>query len=482
MEYGKPVNRTNLSPHENKAILKFLDSLYHEIASIEMQYGLKISETDLRPPIDQQHDAVRLLTAMSASSSGAGNSGAGNSGASAPSDSPRLGVVALSGDMDTLRNRTSTAALGSACFLPQSDLLEAKSLKYNLLMAPEKLDAAEQFIIEELMRFVKCYIAQGRTTSQSLEEIEAIIEERGIAQIDEASRKITKKYQPTQFINELRNALSEYAEFRNMAGADNYIEHSETPEKPAGLLGRLGLSKQEKPLKLAPLDKIKRFFIQISHPLNLVNSLQNQSNNLGGFMKMIPDKFINEEIWKSRKPDAENLTELYGRYTLLFAALVQNLVNRDFEELLEELNQFVSDAASLQALIVESLYAQSKDAEINPNEIEQLINQVSNESLKVKLMIFLHELSQVKQRRNRFEILESTKMYLDELMKSADNTINELDKKHMTFLSGQMMVYQQSQDIVKAFATQGLNLAGQFIASETARGTGRGVGGSSRGR
>jgi hypothetical protein len=56
--------------------------------------------------------------------------------------------------------------------------------------------------------------------------------------------------------------------------------------------------------------------------------------------------------------------------------------------------------------------------------------------------------------------------------------MQELDKAGMRFASSQLMVYEQSRDIVKKMAAQGMNIAGKHTAQTVAepdkgRGSGR---------
>lgn len=169
-------------------------------------------------------------------------------------------------------------------------------------------------------------------------------------------------------------------------------------------------------------------------------------------------------------PDARiALSGHYRTYTVFFAALFAEAVDRNFHTRVDQMNQEVEDIAQIEQMIKMMEQGQNN---VKAEQIEELIDMLPNEEIKNKLMVLLHKTAMKKR-----EKLEAARQFLQKAMNYIDGQIAILDKNHMNYLSGQMVLLQDSRDIVKKLSGQGLNLAGKFLENAIQQmGQGRGSG------
>lgn len=161
------------------------------------------------------------------------------------------------------------------------------------------------------------------------------------------------------------------------------------------------------------------------------------------------------------------LSEHYRSYTVFFAALFAEAADRNFHSRVDQMNQEVEETAQVEQAL--KLLEQGKGG-VTEAQVEEMILHLSNEEIRNRLMVLLHQ--QAMKKRERFSAAAA---YAKASMANIDKAIASLDKQHMHFLSGQMMVMQESKDLVKKLSGQGLNLAGKFLeAVAQAMGIGRG--------
>jgi signal transduction histidine kinase len=163
------------------------------------------------------------------------------------------------------------------------------------------------------------------------------------------------------------------------------------------------------------------------------------------------------------------LSTHYRTYTVFFAALFAEAVDKNFQTRVDQMNQDVEDIAQVEHMIK---MAEQGQANVPPEQVEEMIQNISSEEIRNKLMVMLHQASMKKR-----EKLEAARQFLKNAMKGIDQEIALLDKTHMSYLSGQMVLLQESKDIVKKLSGQGLNLAGKFLENSIQNmGQGRGGG------
>lgn len=161
-----------------------------------------------------------------------------------------------------------------------------------------------------------------------------------------------------------------------------------------------------------------------------------------------------------------NLAARYAGYTVMFAALFAETVDMNYQTRVNERDQEVEDLAQ-----IEQMLQMLEQGQIMETQVEEVIQHLENEELKTELMIKLHQVSQKKQAKFA-EVIQMIKSQ----MKVNDAEIAQMNKAHMSYLSGQMMLYQESKDMVKKLAAQGMNIAGQYLESAMQQAQGRGQG------
>ena len=170
-----------------------------------------------------------------------------------------------------------------------------------------------------------------------------------------------------------------------------------------------------------------------------------------------------------RRPDRatrERLVELYKNYAVMFAALLKPFADADYQDRVDELNQ---DVQEINAIIAEiEKLSQGKGS---VNTAAAIANQVENADLHRLLIAFLQE--------KRFKSPSDTEKLngaLKQENKKKDKQIKIIEDAHMNYALGQLGVYEESKDLLKKMAGQGVNLVGKFVEAsiaETRRSMGR---------
>lgn len=153
------------------------------------------------------------------------------------------------------------------------------------------------------------------------------------------------------------------------------------------------------------------------------------------------------------------LMDLYKNYTVLFVALLADSADKNFMNRQGENNAQVEDMAALMDAI--------RSAGKGEVDMAALIAEnVADPELRAKLM------AQLKGTRKAQQAGEQMKTAIRE--KDAETA--RIDKAHMHYLSSQLMVYEQSKDLVKKMLREGVNVVGDFLASAMAEAAGKGRG------
>jgi hypothetical protein len=162
------------------------------------------------------------------------------------------------------------------------------------------------------------------------------------------------------------------------------------------------------------------------------------------------------------------LAERYKSYALLFAALLSDAADRNYQNRMDERNSEVEDLATLEQMV--KLTAKKQDVEI---DIEVFADQyIDDPDMMNKILFAFHNAKQKKRM-----LASEAQRKLKEMMESNDKEIKTIEKAHFTFVTSQLAIYEGARDVVKKMATQGMNIVGQFVAaavSEATRG-GRGM-------
>lgn len=162
---------------------------------------------------------------------------------------------------------------------------------------------------------------------------------------------------------------------------------------------------------------------------------------------------------------ATHLSQGYGHYALLFAALLSHPAERNYLTRVSDCN----DQANQLTDILHTLKQAQPDA---PVDIDATLAEIDDPALKQKILAALNVTKKQKQ---------VSAAYLQEALRQQKETlrsqISALEAAHMRYASSQLVMYQEAQPIVKKMAMEGLNIVGEFVASavrEAQRG-GRGM-------
>lgn len=160
---------------------------------------------------------------------------------------------------------------------------------------------------------------------------------------------------------------------------------------------------------------------------------------------------VPEGMQQGRKMDGDarmRLMDLYKNYTVLFAAMMAEMADRNFMTRTSENNAQVEDIAQLEVEVKASIHKHGPDT-----DIAHLLNHISDPDLRMKLAQKLRGNPKAQQ------ALKETKALIAKL----DEENKRIDNAHMSFLSSQLVVYENAKDIVKKMAQSGMNVVGDFM-------------------
>lgn len=162
---------------------------------------------------------------------------------------------------------------------------------------------------------------------------------------------------------------------------------------------------------------------------------------------------------------SSTLTEGYGHYALLFVALLSQPAERNYMNRLNETTNHIEIMHDL----MQELLPKAVEAQINE---DAFLAGIADPELRTRLMAAIVTCKKHRRATNG-EMLH----VLEQANAAARNAITALEASHMRFASGQLVLYQHSQRIVKRMAEQGLNIVGEYVENavrEAQRDNGRG--------
>lgn len=444
---------------QQQAIFQFIGSIYSEIMEIEAAHGMQYSTSDLRPPIEHYQDSIRTVQGL-------------------PSGAP-VTIEGASADLERLRRYTDWVAGGSHVFLPVHDEDKAVALKKALIPRTKSMPVQGEIITSELAAFADLFKSPPGDMSQ-----DALLQSRIALKMTYTSSGQPQfiHYPASEFRRDLQAATFTYQKNeRELISASRlYLEAEKSGDKKQ-LAQAVALRDESRKKLEGDIQQLKFLWLQSVHPLNLLASVKMPeapasprplTENAAPIFDAT--SFIAERNWQEYAEDSRRLGNLYANYTLLFAAALKDTVNKNHKELLENMDQFVEDSHELQQLIQQLMQEQKLDL----TDLKILVEQEQNEEMKKQLFEVLIHMDRIA-RDKRDASIDFAKIVADQLqqmMNEKDKQIDALEKAHFGFLSGQLMVYQNSQDLVKKMAMSGLNIAGQFMENATAKGPFKGAG------
>lgn len=172
---------------------------------------------------------------------------------------------------------------------------------------------------------------------------------------------------------------------------------------------------------------------------------------------------------KRARPDRgvrERITELYQSYSVLFAALLKTNADNDYHERIDNLNQDVEDLHKLNG----QLDALMDNKEQLP-KVVTAIQHLEEDDLREQLLKFMQA-----QKFTKKDNLKKLMQFLKEHAGRKDKEIASIEQAHMTYVMSQLGIFENSKDMLKKMAAQGMNLVGKFVENaiaETRREMGR---------
>jgi len=149
------------------------------------------------------------------------------------------------------------------------------------------------------------------------------------------------------------------------------------------------------------------------------------------------------------------LGDLYKSYGVFFVALFAEPADRDYKSKIDQKDSEVEQLSEVVRQIEGQIKKQGEKLGV---DLQAVAGAISDPQLKKKIIQLLQA---NKQKRNPLAT-EAIK-FLKGIMRESDRAIAAIEKTHMVYLSTQLAMYEQSRDIVKKMAAQGLNIAGAFV-------------------
>lgn len=196
-------------------------------------------------------------------------------------------------------------------------------------------------------------------------------------------------------------------------------------------------------------------------------SFKPQGNMKSPHVEMVNlDQKLVAQAKRMERAMREELVSHYQHYAVMFAALLKPIADSDYEERTDELNH---GTASVKA-IIEQFELQLK-GKGDKALLMQLILHLETEPLRSELLAFVQHAKSTQK-----EQIQKIIAYLKGDIKKKDAVLKTIDKAHENYAMNQLAVYENSKDLLKKMAGQGMNLVGQFVENSirnTTQGRGR---------
>lgn len=157
------------------------------------------------------------------------------------------------------------------------------------------------------------------------------------------------------------------------------------------------------------------------------------------------------------------IAQLYKDYAVLFSALFAEIADMNFQSRQDEIDAAVEDLA-----LVEQVLRQLAEGQITAQQADQMLEQVEQDGLRAKMQ---QAVSAQTIRHIQAEQIIAGLRRSESRLEAERQAINQA---HMTYVTSQLAVYEESKDTVKRLAAQGLNLAGKFVENALGQSAGRG--------
>jgi len=159
----------------------------------------------------------------------------------------------------------------------------------------------------------------------------------------------------------------------------------------------------------------------------------------------------------ANRPDRETrlrLVELYQNYAVMFAALLKPAADSDYLARTEALDEDVKDILAIIHQFETHLFETMADINIIAHRTQQL----EEAELRFILTTFLHQ-----QKHKNKDDVQKLIAHLKEHIRKKDKKIKDVDKAHGDFAMAQLGIFEESKDMLKKLAAQGMNVVGKFV-------------------
>jgi hypothetical protein len=221
-------------------------------------------------------------------------------------------------------------------------------------------------------------------------------------------------------------------------------------------------------------EKHSRLSVEhLAYDLSLLRQVQNKPV---GTINRATQKSAGSELVKAGQGGAttaklppsavrSELAALYCGYTVFFAALFAQVADRNYQSRSDVIDESVTDIGVIEE-VLDNLIA----GKISVAQAMEELMHVERDDLRERLQAML-----ARKGLSAREKQEARAM-LGTIEKGLNKEKKDLDQAHMNYRTGQLAVYEDSKDIVKQLAAQGLNLAGKFVENAMSKGVGQGRG------
>lgn len=176
---------------------------------------------------------------------------------------------------------------------------------------------------------------------------------------------------------------------------------------------------------------------------------------------------VQGDIAAPRLPDQRTrseLVKLYQQYTVFYAALFATQAEEDFQVRSEQAEQQMDDMAQVQAVLQKLLKGQ-----MTTRDAEMALMHVERDDVRERMSAMLR-----KGAPSPADMTQAVGM-IGTIRQGLAAEKKSVADAHLSYATGQLAVYEESRDLVKRMAGQGLNLAGKFLAQAAQQaGMGRG--------
>ncbi len=190
-----------------------------------------------------------------------------------------------------------------------------------------------------------------------------------------------------------------------------------------------------------------------SNPLTPMPKSQRKSANTGLAVRKPNAVGSHGNARAAASAHKKQLADDYRHYAVLFTALLAETADLNHQSRMEDKDAVVEELANLRASItgkMVDLHAMAAQKIHDPQVLMEV------QSLLPKGTI------------GTGEALAA----INHLLRKTDSDQDKLDKAHITWLSGQLAMYEQGKEVVQELMRQGMNLAGRFLQDTMARGQG----------